>query len=160
RSNFRQHLERCLAARRNEISPCYPFLEFGLYYAQVKRYLDLFPPDHIRIYWYEEAWQSPYTFMADIFEFLGVDPCFRPDLSQRSLQRRVPRTIGLRYFLKQSDWLQPLQRVVPQRVRPVFHRIAFREPGVLKMDRADRRFLVDYYRDDVLALAHLLHRDL
>ena len=75
--------------------PAYPFLEIGLYYEQVKRYLERFPRERIRIYWYEEAWRQPGRLMADLFEFLGVDPAFQPDLSRRSLERRAPRLARL-----------------------------------------------------------------
>lgn len=67
----------------------HPFLEFGLYYAQVKRYLDLFPSENMRIYFYEE-YQQPGQLRADIFGFLNVDSRFRPDASRKHLAPRVP----------------------------------------------------------------------
>lgn len=55
RAGFPDHLRECMRPGVG-LGIHHPFLEVGLYYRQVKRYLDRFPRDRIRIYWYEEAW--------------------------------------------------------------------------------------------------------
>jgi Sulfotransferase family len=69
---FREHIENCIRYRGPRFSVYHPFLEVGLYYAQVQRYLQLFPRNNIQIYWYEDAWKDPRRFLRDLFEFLGV----------------------------------------------------------------------------------------
>ena len=66
--SFREHIERWIRGPHREQDPVSPFLEFGLYYEQVKRYMGLFPSSNIRIYWYEEAWQEPILLLANIFQ--------------------------------------------------------------------------------------------
>src|SRR6516225_9859213 len=51
RSTFREHLEACFRNQERKISEYYPLLEVGLYHGQVKRYLDSFPRENVRIYW-------------------------------------------------------------------------------------------------------------
>src|SRR5215467_11295969 len=63
RWTFREHIEKCMRARERKLGTFYPFLEVGLYYGQVKRYLDGFPQANVRIYWYEEAWREPSRFI-------------------------------------------------------------------------------------------------
>lgn len=156
RSSFADHIDRCERTGERCIGPWYPFLEVGLYYEQVRRYLDLFAREQIRIYWYEEAWSSPKQFLADLFRFLGVDPAFEPDFSVRSLERRTPRFAAARYLLKQADLLQPLSRAVPGRLRAA----VFRSSPPPPMAACDRQRLVDYYAPDIRRLASLLGRDL
>lgn len=81
--SFREHIGECERVAEKKIGILYPFLEIGLYYRQVKRFLDLFPRDQIRIYWYEKDWLQPERLLADLFEFLEVDTSFRPDLSRK-----------------------------------------------------------------------------
>jgi hypothetical protein len=59
------------------------YLELGFYYAQVKRYLDLFAPQQTRLYLYEEFSADPIRTLKDILGFLGVDPAFAPDVSTK-----------------------------------------------------------------------------
>ena len=159
-ATFREHLEECARGGERKLSAVYPFLEIGLYYEQVKRFLDLFPRGRIRVYWYEEAWRQPANLLADVFRFLDVDAAFQPDLSRQSHQRRAPRLVGLHYFLKKSGLWYPLKALVPARLRTAFRQFAFRRGRSLTMQPEDRRYLIDYYRDDIQRLAALLGHDL
>jgi hypothetical protein len=118
---FREAIERGLKQRGGRIDIWHPFLDMGLYCEQVKRYLETFPKEQLRIYWYEEYQAKPARMMADILRFLEVDRTFRPDMSKRYLESGLPD-------------------VAP--------------------DRADRAFLIEFYREDIDKLSDLLKRDL
>ncbi|HXA49560.1 MAG TPA: sulfotransferase [Candidatus Acidoferrum sp.] len=156
RASFREHITQCMASGPRELGITYPFLEIGLYAQQVRRYLDCFPREQIRIYWYEEAWRHPEAFLTDVFRFLRVDSDIEPDTSNKALERRAPRFATMHYFLKRSGLWRPLRAMAPVRLRSG----SFRSGSSLTLDPADRRVLVDYYREDVSALAALLDRDL
>jgi hypothetical protein len=160
RSTFREHIETCARGGPRELGIYYPFLEIGMYSAQVKRYLDLFPRERIRIYWFEEAWSQPARLLADLFEFLEVDAGFLPDTSRKHLARRAPRWASLNYMVKKSGLWYPLRAVVPPALRSAVRRIAFKPGRSLRLDPKDRQYLVDYYAEDVRKLAELLDRDL
>jgi hypothetical protein len=160
RSTFREHLCECARGGKRTISAVYPFLEIGLYHQQVKRFLDLFPRDQIRIHWFEEAWRNPASLLADIFQFLDVDDAFQPDLSRKTHQRRAPRFVGLHFLLKRSGLWYPSKAIIPAGLRASLRQFGFRRGRSLTMDTEDRRYLVDYYRDDIHRLAALLDRDL
>ena len=160
KSSFRHHLDACLHADRTQLSIYYPFLEAGLYSAQVHRFLDHFPREQIRIYWYEEAWRDTAALFRDLFEFLDVDATFQPDASQRILERRSPRAAGPHYWLKKVNLWYPLRSLVPESLRSQLSAAFFRKGKALRIDPRDREYLIDYYRDDVLKLSALLDRDL
>ncbi len=159
KSTFRQHIEEC-ARGPHEMGIYYPFLEIGLYYRQVQRYMELFPRGQIRIYWFEEAWSQPTHLLADLFQFLEVDAGFLPDISRKHLARRAPRWAALNYSLKASGLWYPLRALVPPALRSAVLRMAFRPGRGLKLSPEDRRYLVDYYSEDVRKLAGLMNRDL
>ncbi len=117
---FREAIQLGLEQRGGKIDFMHPFLDMGLYHQQVKRYLDTFPEEQIRIYLYQEYQAEPERMLADIFRFLGVDPAFSPERSKRYLEAAAPDVI----------------------------------------DPADRAFLTEFYRDDIVKLAGLLKRDL
>jgi len=85
---FREAIEMGLAQRGGEIDIFHPFLDFGFYYGQIKRMLETFSKERVRVYWYEDYQAEPMEMLADIFRFLRVDPGFCPDLSKRHLESR------------------------------------------------------------------------
>jgi len=157
---FREHIEKCLRNREKIFSAYYPLLEVGLYHDQVKRYLDRFPRKDIRIYWYEEDWRRPEQLLADIFEFLGVDPSFPADTSRRKLERRAPRFPLVYNLAMRLDVTHRLGKLVPISLKHPVRKLLFQRGASLKMSAEDRRFLVDYYSQDIKRLEVLLNRDL
>ena len=160
RRSFREHLEECHRADRSELSIYHPFLEAGLYAAQVRRFFEVFPRRQIRIYWYEDAWRDTAAFFRDVFAFLEVDSDFQVDTSARMLERRSPRAVGAHYWLKKTNLWYPLRSAVPERLRRRMSAAFFRKGKALRMDARDRQTLIDYYRADVGELAAMLDRDL
>ncbi len=156
---FHECLQTFLAPAGPYFSPSHPFLEFGFYYQQVRKYFDLFPPESVRIYFHQDGLDS---IVGDIFRFLGVDTAFRADLSQRHLEAAATgQSTALFRVLRKHNLWQPLRKLVPAPVRPAFRRLAFRERAAdVVMTSEDRQFLCGYYREDVLRLASLLNRDL
>jgi hypothetical protein len=90
RYTFREAIEMGLQQRGGRLDFMHPFLDMGLYYEQVKRYLETFPQGRVRIYWYEHYQTKPARMLADIFRFLEVDATFSPDRSQRYLESGMP----------------------------------------------------------------------
>jgi hypothetical protein len=93
RHTFREAIALGLEQRAGKIDFFHPFLDMGLYHQQVKRYLETFPEEQIRIYLYQQYQAQPERMLADIFSFLRVDPAFSPNLSKRYLEAGVPDLI-------------------------------------------------------------------
>jgi len=87
---FREAIQMGVTQRGGEIDVFHPFLDLGLYYRQVKRVLESFSEEQVRIYWYEDYRAEPSQMLADVFRFLDVDPAFCPDMSKRYLEARTP----------------------------------------------------------------------
>src|SRR5579871_6835655 len=88
--SFGEAIQKGLEQRGGGFDIFHPFLDLGLYHDQVKRVLDVFPKEQVRIYWYEEYKSKPLRMLADIFRFLEVDTRFRPDMSRRYLEAGAP----------------------------------------------------------------------
>jgi hypothetical protein len=159
-STFREHIEKCMRNRDRKLSSHYPHLEVGLYSRQVQRYLDLFPQNNIRIYWYEEAWRNSSWLLEDLFTFLGVDSNFPADTSRKQLQRQAPRFAAINYAMQQSGIAYRLREFAPSWLHSTAQTLLFRDGGTIRMTPTDRQYLIDYYREDIRNLASLLNRDL
>jgi hypothetical protein len=142
--------------------PPYHYLQRGHYAAQLKRYLALFEPDQLRVYLYEDLCDDPGKLVRSIFEFLGVDPAFQPDLTARLNASSVPRFGVLDDAVRRRNALgRLLHRQLPA---PLWARVA---PKVAEfnrhrpaLDRGLRAELTEQLRDDILELQALIGRDL
>jgi hypothetical protein len=157
--SFRELLTASLHCRDQRLGIAWPLLEYGRYTAQIERYFTTFPRSQINISYYEELQRSPQPLLASLFAFLGVDPDFVPDLSQRHHEPAIPRLNRLAHLLKKSGAWPYLRRLAPVPLGGRLRSLAIRSRGSLQMLPADREFLTDYYRDDIAALAALLDHD-
>jgi Sulfotransferase family len=160
RWSFRETIDANLHRQAQQFGEWWPLLEFGHYHEQVTRYLNEFPRSQIHISFYEDLEREPRGLMSDLFTFLGVDPDFSADVSSRHHEPQVPKLPGTAYFLKKWGLWPRLRNLTPRSLRPHLRTLLLRSRASLAMESADRAFLTDYYRDDVIKLANLLDRDL
>ena len=158
--SFRNLVDTNLNFKSDKFDLLHPFLEFGLYHEQVKRYMELFPAENLRIYLYEDFRQASAETLSDIFRFLEVDPQFVPDTSERHLRSQAARHIWLIYKLKKYRIWSPVKNAVPRPLRPAIRRWMSSSGQSVELDPADRAYLRDYYRQDIVRLSTLIKRDL
>ncbi len=106
---FREHIEANLSNRLPLFSVDHPFLEFGIYVEPLRRYFELFPRENICVQLYDDYRAAPCQLFASIFSFLGVDPHFVPDVSQRHLEARVARRPDVARLLEQAAFCKPVR---------------------------------------------------
>jgi len=88
-------METSLHRKNDRFDVFYPFLQFGLYYEQVRRHLDLFGRERVRIYLFEDEYRKKaQQILVETFDFLGLDRRFAPDMSERRLEAQVPQALG------------------------------------------------------------------
>ena len=134
----------------------------GLYYGQVKAYVDRFDPAQVRIYLYEDFVRNPMKILQDIFRFLDVNDRFVPDLSRKHNASGFPKNHTLHRFLikphpVESFFKQVCPRYLRRRVSRNLFRRNLERP---QLDPAIRQMLINTYREDTLQLQDLLNRDL
>lgn len=146
--------------------PIWHYKYGGLYYVQLKRYYDIFNKDQIRIYLYDDFNQDPIGLLQDIFRFLDIDDTWVPDVSIRPNVSGVPRSMALHKFLHrvllQPNPVKSLSRkVIPEDIR--FRTITqIRNKNIKKQPMSPdvRKYLVDWFREDISNLEGLIDRRL
>jgi hypothetical protein len=135
------------------------YISLGLYYEQVKRYIDIFGKDKIRIYFQDDFKNDPSSIIADICDFLGVDSNYRPKISKEYNVFSMPKSKIVDKVYKSS--FRPLiSSVLPQRIKEKIIDILFVKKQRPKMSNETRKYLQGIYRDDIINLERLIEVDL
>jgi hypothetical protein len=136
------------------------YKHMGFYYAKLKRYFDLFDKSQIRVYLYDDFSANPVRLLQNIFQFLGVDDTFAPDVSLRHNVSGIPRSRFLHRLLTQQSMIKStFEWLVPEGWR---RRFSLQKQNLIKPPLLSnlRRQLIEEYREDILKLQELIQRDL
>jgi hypothetical protein len=144
--------------------PRWHYKQRGLYYAQLKRYLDIFDRDQIHICLCEDMATDPLNLLQDVFRFLDVNDVFEPkEQSQYHKSIGSPKHTGWYRFLTKPHPIKTILRpLLPaqtreQIVQGLKERSVTPRPPVPAEIRAA---LIKEYRKDILHLEDLIQRDL
>ena len=135
-------------------------IDGGLYATHLRRFLELFPREQVRIYLYEDYRADARAVLGDIFAFLGVDPIQPIDVSRRHNETVVPRFPAMDRLRHRIFGHAPLTAWLPAPVSRALRGFYNRGKGNFTMDPEDRQRVIDYYRDELLQAQDLISRDL
>lgn len=143
----------------------YSYKNIGLYYKQVKAYIDHF--DKVKVYLFDELIEDNKALLKDLYGFLDVDVNFVPNiLNERYNASGVPKNKILHLLLNESSnrmnvIRNMLKSLLPEKSRQDIKRYLMnRNLKKTEMRQETRTELADFYRQDVLMLQDLLQRDL
>ena len=140
------------------------YKQMGFYYAQLKRYFDLFNKNQIRVYLYEDLKDNPVALMQDICRFLNVDETLITGSPPRRNVSGIPKNKFLGYLLKKQNfkWLKaPFKLFLSSKMRENII-VNLNNKNLIKpqISPAARIQLAKMYREDILKLQELIERDL
>ena len=148
-------------------------LDRGLYFQQVKRYLDRFPRGQVKICWFDDLRRDSRALLLDAERFLGLDPFVPQNVDEESNVTAAPRYPALsrtfasvRLFTRKYKltWLIELTRKLG--LADLFTKMRDQNKSQPKATRADdnvqfdRAWLNDFYAEDISNLETLLNVDL
>ena len=142
--------------------PHWHYRQRGFYAAQLKPFFEIFKPEQLRIYLYEDYLADNVGFIQDIFRFLNVDDTFVPDVSVRHNQTKLPRSRALQVFLTEPRVSKNLLKtLVPARwSRRIGDHLRERNLTKPPLSPKIRSQLIEIYREDIIKLQDMLQRDL
>jgi hypothetical protein len=160
-TDFCTAVERDFAASKKGWGISNLYVEAGLYHDQVRRYIERFGHERVKIVLYDDLLTDAGAVVAGLYEFLGVDSAFRPPaLNKRfnvSSPRRFPR---VNRFLRKNRLGVVLRKLVPGPIRKPLSQRYFLSSARRSMTDAERRTVLRYFEDDIRATAALIGRDL
>ena len=135
-------------------------VDAGMYYEQVKRYLEIFPREQIKIFVFEEFVKEPKKVVKEILDFIGIDEPVPESVGQVHNPYREPRG-KLAEKIVRSDTIRNtgkkfLPRTAGLYLKVIFGKTAKKPP----MPEDAKKMLDDIYREDVRKLQELIGRQL
>jgi hypothetical protein len=128
----------------------------------VQRYFNLFSPDQIKIYLYDDLVKDAIGTIQDIYRFLEIDASFVPDMSIRENSTGIPKNKALNTFLHNGNLIKTcLKPLLPTPWRKQM--IANLNQRNLKKEKLSpdiRRQLLPLFQTEIEQLQTLLQRDL
>jgi Sulfotransferase domain len=145
------------------------YVDGGRYAQHLRRYLQLFPRDHIFVSIFDDARRDPLAAIRELYRFLGVDPAFRPTMLDRPVGvGRVPRVQWMERALLDGSKAFRTRRAL----RPLWwtaKRIGagdrLRAINTSTQERngigaEQRAALIHDFEQDIVELEHILERSL
>jgi len=143
----------------------YQFVKVGLYYKQVKAYLENFLS--VKIYLFDDLKENPRGLIKDAYSFLDVDSSFIPNnLGKRYNLSGVPKYKPIYNILTKPNPIKFAAKLIVKTLAGRDKQKDFGEKmrGYLlekpEMKEETREYLKEVFREDILALQDLINRDL
>ncbi len=143
--------------------PLFGYSSFPRYGAQFARYFEHFDRSQFLIETYDDFDQDPMAVLGRIYDFIGVDRDFAPDVSYRPNAGGVPKSQAFQDFLIKPNPITGLiAKVVPLEMRSkirdklVARNLKGKDDG---MPAGARAILKERLGGDIAQLSDLLERD-
>lgn len=142
--------------------PLFQYSDFPRYNVQLRRYLEHFGRDQMKLLLYEDFATDPLRVMQDIFRFIGVDDKLVPDMSYRANPGGIPKSeFWQSVVMRPNTASKFLGSLLPmetrRRVRDALSRA---NTDRAEIPPAARRRLREELRGEIIGLQDLLGRDL
>lgn len=143
------------------------YIGYGMYYSQVKAYIDNFK--NVKVFLFDDFKNNPVKLFESIFEFLGIKidkkEINQLDFQQKSNPSGRPKSkFAVTLFQNQSLIKDLLRKVLPQKTVSTLRASKYRVMGTfleeVKLSNKDKKYLESKYKYEILRLEKLLDRDL
>ena len=138
----------------------YYYYHRGLYYEQVKRYLDTFGNENVIIFLFEELVDDSVRVAQKVFRFLNVEDTFEPEIK---VYNPAGEIFTIPKFWEDAGLLQKtisfiLSKNLIKKIPHLVRNIGRKPPG--PMNPATAQKLKERFYDDVCCLEKLIGKDL
>lgn len=134
------------------------------YAGQLRRFMDMFGPEQVRVYVFEEFFREGLPLYPDLCRYLGIDDAHAPEAKVHNKGGTI-RSAWLRKALDtRMAWKEPLKMIMPQRLRDAItarlRRFNRADTPVEPLDAGLRADLEKRFSPGVRELEDILERDL
>lgn len=136
------------------------YLELGFYHDQVKRYLDTFGKNRVRIYFFNDLLNSPRSILEDLFKFLDVKENLNIDIRKKHNVRIEPNSRITGEIYKSGKLRKLANFLAPGYVKKMIKNVLFSSGGYKSLDNQVEKYLRKLYDSDIKKLGGLLSRDI
>tara|TARA_S200000501_G_scaffold341861_1_gene351551 strand:- start:7992 stop:8957 length:966 start_codon:yes stop_codon:yes gene_type:complete len=139
------------------------YIQIGLYYDQVKRYVDIFPKENLKILFFKDLKNNPNKFEKEILNFLNLESSKNEKKIEKKFnQARVPKyrfsSLVYNYFISRPH----LKKVIHPSLAKKFKNLLF-TPNFEKknyLTSSDKNEIQKFFIEDINNLENLLEVNL
>lgn len=135
------------------------YIELGLYYEQVKRYLEIFPEKQILILMYDDLKNNQKFFFSELFNFLKITPS-NIDSNKKYNSAGIPAYPMLRSLLKQLGIINVASKILPLKWKKNISKTMTNTGSLPELRKKDIDAIKYHFIDDIQKLEKLINRDL
>ncbi|NET07281.1 MAG: sulfotransferase [Symploca sp. SIO2B6] len=142
--------------------PSWHYKQQGFYYEQIKRYMNLFGDQQVRIYLFEDLIGDTFGTISDIYAYLGVDPNFKPEVNRKYNVRFFPKNQFIHDLTNQYNRPKAiLKSILPKKAREnLLQFVTAKNRWKPQFDQELHGQLTECYIEDILKLQDLTKKDL
>ncbi|MDJ0744230.1 MAG: sulfotransferase [Xenococcaceae cyanobacterium MO_167.B27] len=144
-------------------------LRKGFYYTPLKYYIDFFGQEKIKVFLYDDLCSNAQEFMAEMYEYIGVDKNFVANVNKKTQQAKIPKNQSINNLLQSKNPVRnlvanALKTVMPldarQKLRSRLINFNSQNKNQVPLSPEERQKLIELYREDILKLQDLIDKDL
>lgn len=136
------------------------YVELGLYYEQVKRYLDAFGKDQVKIFIYDDLSDKLEAMLLSVFDFLDIEQIPLPGVGGRYNTYSIPRNPLFRFLYSQKRLRTLARKMVPSESIEAIKNLFLTRSKKAASNEAIVKELKRIYTPDIKNLEKLLDRNL
>lgn len=160
---FINALERDFNSSEKGWGKSHLYVELGLYFEQVSRYLKSFPESHIKIFLYEDFKNDPAGLIKELCAFLGVGAATlsAEDFTTHKNVAELPRfKISGPYIPLFNAFRKYIGMHLPDKIKTRIRKMILSKKNVPKLQQEEFEQAMKYFSDDIQKLSVLIKRDL
>ena len=139
---------------------CQQYVELGLYHEQVKRYIDIFGEDQVKIVLTEDMKEDTAKVLHSVFEYLGVKNQPPADKDRKHNVYKKPRNNIVGRFYASKKLRSMLKFLFPAFITERIKNNIFVKEDKPALSEDTRAYLTGLFANDVKKLESLIGRDL
>lgn len=134
------------------------FIDLGMYYQQIKRYLDVFGHDKVKVMFYDDMKIDADLFIKQVFSFLSITSVDINMTVRNKFKQPANRIIAILYQFK---WLRSCLKIfLTKKLLIKFKKMFFKKGEKPALDPSLKSKLHKLYKKDTEKLSKLLSKDL
>jgi len=136
------------------------YVELGLYYEQVKRYISLFEKKQVRVYLQEDLRNNSEYVIHDLYDYLDIDKSFTPNTDQEHNSFSMPKNSFIQKLYGTGIIRTTLSRFFPIKLKMILLNGFFELKKKPSLSKKTEEYLLKVYQPDIKNLERLIEKDL
>lgn len=138
----------------------YAYVDRAKYSKQVKRFIQMFGREMVKVYIFEEFFNNLSESYSDVCKFLSISDDFYPDFKRHNPAFKYRSELIHRICNERMAWKEPLKIIMPRPfrefVRHTLSNLNRKDKKLPELSLKDRRYILSLFQEDIAELEGVL----